>query len=801
MFLPIMMAMGKPKQALLTISLILLVLLVQSTFLVSAQPANENTNNKWPMFRNDPSHSAFPSDNESPSSALLLWRYPTNRGIQSSPAVADGRLFVGSRDSQVYCINISTGMPVWRRAFGWEVWSSPAIDKELVYVGVDDGCVYALKATNGENVWKMQIGEGSVRSSPTLVDGKIFIGSGSSGLYCLNATNGKAVWVSPTDLRVNSSPAVYGGVVYFGCDDYNTHAVNASDGSELWQTHTGSVQSSPCVYDGRVYVGSVDGFVCCLNATNGTTIWQYQTEGQVDSSPAIAYGNIYVGSFSDRLYCFDAGNGELVWQAPTSYWISSSPVVADGNVYVGSQDQSIYCFNAFSGEKKWSYETGNQIESSPTVANNTLYVCSYDYMIYAFALTNMQVENPAFPVDSNLSQNIFAFDTIAVAIILVVITGFILVIHKDRQKEHNQTAFLDNGKSWIKKHTDATVILAILVFSVAFFVFLGNGSLWLADEQTYSQWAFHMNKSGDYLTPWTSGSTNFWIAKPPLYMWLMALSYQLFGFSNFSTRLISPIFGLLAMIMVYYLGKMLYNQKTGFAAAMILGTFVTFFIFASHAMTDIMFVFFITAGIYFILTSESGKRANWYAALAGAFFGLALMTKQIQAFLLPMIVIIYFLITKKSPRFLFTKRFALFIGVALLIFMPWVIYMLLQFGPIFSEWYFMYSGVVRATNPIEGHDGGVLYYLTYLVTRENPVWIAALPFGIGLSTYAAFKRSKPDTLLVVWLIVVLGLFTFAQTKLYWYILPAFPAFALLIGHLFAWLHEKVQQKRKNKTAI
>ncbi|MGD6809847.1 MAG: PQQ-binding-like beta-propeller repeat protein [Candidatus Bathyarchaeia archaeon] len=786
--------MGKLKQALIV--LFILLVLVQSTLLVSAQSVNSNLTNEWTMFRQNPDHTGFVSGNESPNSATLLWRYPTNRGIQSSPAVANGCLFVGSRDSQVYCLNISTGMPIWRRPLGWEVWSSPAIDNERVYVGVDDGTFYALNITNGETVWRTPIGQGALRSSPTLVDGKIYVGSGSGGLYCLDAVDGQVVWVAPTGLQVSSSPAVSGGVAYFACDDYDVYAVNASTGDMLWNRHTGSVQSSPSINDGKVYIGSIDGYLFCLNATNGEIVWQYQTDDkcQVNSSPALAYGQVYVGSYSGSLYCVNASSGILVWKAQTGYWIISSPTVADANVYVGSEDHGIYCFDAFTGQQKWRYETGSIVESSPTVVNNTLFVGSEDYIIYAFALTN---QNTPVPQEkAGLNFNIIIFDVIAVAVVAGVITTLAVVSYRDHKNNPNsKQAGIAGKQSWIKAHIDLMCILVILVFSVVFFVFLGNGALWAADEQTYSQWAFHMTKSGDYLTPWCFGQINFWIAKPPLYMWLMSLSYQIFGFSNFSTRLISPIFGILAMVIVYYLGKMLYNQKTGFSASLILGTFATFLIFSRQAMTDVMSVLFITAGIYFVLASDNGKRANWYATLAGVFFGLALMTKQVQAFLLPMIVIIYFLITKKSLKFLFTKRFALFIGVGLLIFVPWVIYMMLQFGPIFSEWYFMYSGVVRATNPIEGHNGGILYYLTYLVTQENPVWVAALPFAIGFSAYAAVKRSKPDTLLIVWIAIVLGLFTFAQTKIYWYILPAFPAFALAIGNMFVKLSEKIQQKK------
>jgi eukaryotic-like serine/threonine-protein kinase len=783
-----MIAINKTKQALL---LFLVVLVLVQTALPTVQAADE-----WSMFRHDLNHTGQTETGETTNSAQLLWRHPTNRGIYSSPAVANGRLFVGSRDSQVYCINVSTGMPIWRRALGWEIWSSPAIDQKRVYIGIDNGSVYALSIADGSIVWATQIGNNEVRSSPAIVDGKIFIGSGTGGLYCLNSTDGQIIWMFPTELQVNSSPAVVDGIVYFACEDFELHAVNASTGAMIWHKHTASMRSSPSVFDGRVYVGSVDGYIFCLNASNGDNIWQYQTIDQVESSPAVAYGNVYFGSNSGSLYCLNASDGSLVWQSSTSYWVDSSPVVADGNVYVGSQDRNIYCFDAYTGEQKWHFETYNQIHSSPTIVNNTLYVCSYDFIIYAFALTNSGIKNLPNPDNIELGNlNMVAFDAVAVAIVAGIIVGFVLIYRKDHQKSTTPT----NGQSWFKTHTDAVAILVILAFSAVFFVFLGNGSLWASDEQTYSQWAFHMNQSGDYWSPWGYGDLNFWIAKPPLYMWLMSLSYQVFGFSNFSTRLVSPVFGILTLIMVYYLGKLLFNRKVGFISAIVLGTFATFFSFSGHAMTDVMFVFFIVSSIYFILLSEKGQRSNWYAALAGAFFGLALMTKQIQAFLLPLIVVSYFLVTKKSPRFLFTKRFALFIGVGLLIFLPWVIYMMLRFDPLFSQWYFMYSGIVRAITPIENHENGVFFYIANIIIGENPIWVAALPFGIGLSVYGAVtKKSKSKQLLVVWLVVVLGLFTVAQTKIFWYILPVFPAFALAIGSFLYELSVKVQKKRRCK---
>ena len=134
----------------LTLIILASLLLIQAYCLSAVQGANGNsTIDEWPMYRHDPSHSAHTTDGKSPDSAKLLWTCPTGRAVQSSPAVANGYLVVGSRDSQVWCVNASTGEPIWETPFHFEVWSSPAIDDGHVYVGTDDGSVYCLNITNG----------------------------------------------------------------------------------------------------------------------------------------------------------------------------------------------------------------------------------------------------------------------------------------------------------------------------------------------------------------------------------------------------------------------------------------------------------------------------------------------------------------------------------------------------------------------------------------------------------------------------------------------------------------------------
>ncbi len=254
-------------------------------------------------------------------------------------------------------------------------------------------------------------------------------------------------------------------------------------------------------------------------------------------------------------------------------------------------------------------------------------------------------------------------------------------------------------------------------------------------------------------------------------------------------------FGTLSLVLVFYLGKKLYNRYVGLLSALVLGTFTTFYVFSRLAMTDIPLVFFILGSIYFFVLSEKSENTNRYATFSGLFFGLALMTKQVEALLIPLILISYLVATKVNLRFFFTKRFTLFWAVGLLVFSPWLIYMNLSFGLKFWQWYFIYTDVTRTVSPVEGHSAGAIYYFSYLANKENLLWVILLPFATGLCAFnAVIKRLKEDTLILLWMAIVLLVFTFAQTKLYWYILPATPAFAIAISSLLYQISRKAKKK-------
>jgi outer membrane protein assembly factor BamB len=298
-----------------------------------------------------------------PRTCSPLWTAATGGAVRSSPAVANGNVYVGSDDGKLYAFdaegafNCAAGPPMtclarWVTATGALVRSSPAVANGVVYVGSDDAGVYALNATTGQVIWKTITGA-AVRSSPAVANGVVYVGSDDKGLYALDAATGAVLWKTITGAAVRSSPAVANGAVYVGSDDAGLYALNATTGQVLWKTTTGaSVRSSPAVSNGVVYVGSDDTKVYGVDATTGAVRWTAPLAAIVRSSPAVANGLVYVGSDGGSLSVFDAlGSAGCsgvptvcspLRAVPTGGSVRSSPGVANGVVYVGSADSRLY---------------------------------------------------------------------------------------------------------------------------------------------------------------------------------------------------------------------------------------------------------------------------------------------------------------------------------------------------------------------------------------------------------------------------------------------------------------------------
>jgi len=338
----------------------------------------------WPMFRYDLAHTGN-SPSKAPDTNQTLWNYTTSQGVLSSPAVADGKVYVGSTDGRVYALNASTGTQIWNYTTGDTIWSSsPAVADGKVFIGSYDYKVYCLDASDGTLIWNYTTND-RVDSSPAVADGRVFVASEDTKVYALDESDGSSIWNYTTGSSVRSSPAVADGKVFIGSYDGKTYALNASTGTQIWNyTTSGWLDSSPAIADGKVFIGSRDQKAYALDESNGTLVWNYTTSGWVESSPAVADGKVFVGSDDNNLYALNASTGTWIWNYTTGNYVRSSPAVADGKVFIGSGDQKAYALDESSGALVWNYTTSGWVESSPAVADGKVFIGSNDRKIYAF---------------------------------------------------------------------------------------------------------------------------------------------------------------------------------------------------------------------------------------------------------------------------------------------------------------------------------------------------------------------------------------------------------------------------------
>ena len=307
----------------------------------------------WPMFRHDPERTGYSTSN-APNTNDLLW-FNEAGGGRNSPSVVNNRVFVGSSEvtspgsRDIVCLDASDGSLIW--SYGGmadDVYSSPAVADGKVFVGDERIGIVCLDASDGSLIWSYRPPGWlpGMNSSPAVADGRVFIGSRNHKLYCFNASDGTVIWSYETGGWIEvSSPAVANGKVFVGSRDGKLYCLNASDGSLIWTYEGVGPYSSPAVADGKVFVSSGDEVVC-LDTSDGGLVWMYETEASFQySSPAVANGKVFVGADDKKVYCLDVSDGSLIWTYETGGWADASPVVADGLLFV--RDRSgLYCFGS-----------------------------------------------------------------------------------------------------------------------------------------------------------------------------------------------------------------------------------------------------------------------------------------------------------------------------------------------------------------------------------------------------------------------------------------------------------------------
>jgi outer membrane protein assembly factor BamB len=208
------------------------------------------------------------------------WRAKTNGRVRATPAVADGAVIVGSWDGRVYSLDLATGAERWvhktegdtldSNQWGFDrraIQSSAAIADGMVFVGSRDGALYGLDAATGQRRWRLSHRGSWVLGSPAVRDGRVYVGS-SDGHFvqAVDARSGTEIWRRPTTRNALSSPQLAGDALLVGTTAGELLALDAGSGEVRWRLQLdAALNSSPVFAGSEIYVGTDGGDIVAIH--------------------------------------------------------------------------------------------------------------------------------------------------------------------------------------------------------------------------------------------------------------------------------------------------------------------------------------------------------------------------------------------------------------------------------------------------------------------------------------------------------------------------------------------------------
>lgn len=278
----------------------------------------------------------------------LKWKYHTELGFSAPAAVRDGRVFVGDTDGKFYCFEAATGKPVWGAEATGEINSGANFYKDKVLFGSQDATLYCHNAATGALEWKYSIGD-QIRCSPTVVEGRAFLAGCDAKLHIIDVEKGEAITSVEIDAPTGSTPGVGGSRVYFGTEGSSFFAIDWQQAKVSWMMKSPRnmpFRSSAAVTPEAVIFGGRDKQIYALDAGDGHELWRFAARSRVDSSPVIVGDRVFVGASDGRLYCLHRKTGKKLWDYEAGGDFTASPAVAEGRLVIGNTDGTLYCFGA-----------------------------------------------------------------------------------------------------------------------------------------------------------------------------------------------------------------------------------------------------------------------------------------------------------------------------------------------------------------------------------------------------------------------------------------------------------------------
>jgi 4-amino-4-deoxy-L-arabinose transferase-like glycosyltransferase len=313
--------------------------------------------------------------------------------------------------------------------------------------------------------------------------------------------------------------------------------------------------------------------------------------------------------------------------------------------------------------------------------------------------------------------------------------------------------------------------------ALVLFARLHQGDLGGYDSAVYAHEGKQMLATGEWWTVYLNGQPDF--DKPPMFVWLEAISMAIFGVSDFAARFPSALLGFGGILLIYFIARELTaSYWAPVWAMMILFSTHTFMRFSMRAMTDAPFAFFFELAVFFYLV---GLRRNRFFVLCGLAISFAVLMRSFLG-LIPLGVIVAHLAISGRVHFLRSKYFIAGALVAIGLPLVWFISQYQTHGSRFLALHFSFTfdNLPLTNGKRAGQFGAGLFQYPLLLLESYWPWLPLMVIGLWTQTKKAIvDRDSTGGLLALWVLGVIAPFCLAQSKWLRYILPVFPAFAIL----------------------
>lgn len=341
-------------------------LMVALISLTSAALAQDVT---WQMRYNEESTGVSNATIALPVS--LAWKYATEAeqfSAVATPAVDERAVYAPVGDT-MYAIDRVTGALLWEQSAGDEILSSPAIADGILYFGSRDNYLWAIDTADGSVEWRYQT-QGGIDTPPVIAYGICYFGSDDNRLTALDLETRTPVWQFPTSGDIKAPPLVYRDVVVVGSLDGRIYCLNSS-GQPIWSNavERGTFFASPVGERTKVIYASGKE-LHARDLYSGRLVWgrPFRAADLIVGSPAVQGRRVYVGTRGGAIYGIDANRGVAVWKWPNdgvTEPISSSPVIVGNTIIFRAGERELIAISLDGQRLLWKHTLPEVEERAP----------------------------------------------------------------------------------------------------------------------------------------------------------------------------------------------------------------------------------------------------------------------------------------------------------------------------------------------------------------------------------------------------------------------------------------------------